>query len=443
MAVERFLIPSLVGVGAFLVPIEYQGEQTILIGLLTGMITDLLSPWLLQAVVVVTGAAAIGGSLFLIFRPDWTASRPWLHALCSVTPVWLALRVAGFGIGLMVLFESGPELIWGAQTGGAVFRDIGINSLVILVVACQLMPFLTEFGFMEFVGTLLKGPFEKLFRLPGRSAIDATASFLSAASVGLLITISQYERGYYTARESASVATNFSVVSLPFSLLIAEVSGISHLYFGWYLTMIVACLICALLMVRLPPLAGMSDGYFPAAGRQVPEVQDGSSGILSMALTAATARAEMAPGLKILLQGSLLQTVNVTFNVIPAAMALATVTAILVFHTPVFDLLTWPIAWLLELASFPDARAAAPGFLAGFLDQFMPALIAGGIDSELARFVLAGLSVTQLVFMAEVGVLILRSPLPLGLGDLAVIFVLRTLIVFPILTMAGLWLTTG
>jgi nucleoside recognition membrane protein YjiH len=66
-------------------------------------------------------------------------------------------------------------------------------------------------------------------------------------------------------------------------------------------------------------------------------------------------------------------------------------------------------------------------------------LIAADIDSSLARFVLTGLSVTQLIFMAEVGVLILRSSLPLGLGDLMVIFALRTLIAFPLLTLAGLW----
>ena len=33
--------------------------------------------------------------------------------------------------------------------------------------------------------------------------------------VGVLITLQQYERGYYTAREAATICTNFSVVSVP------------------------------------------------------------------------------------------------------------------------------------------------------------------------------------------------------------------------------------
>ncbi len=414
--------------------------------MLTNLLTELLAPWLLQAVVVVTGMAAVGGIAHTLLQPDWAERRPFLHALCHVTPVWLLLRLIGFAIGLMVIFEVGPEMLRGEQTGETVFRDIGINSLVILCVACQLMPFLTEFGFMEFVGSLLRGPFQKLFRLPGRAAIDATASFLSSASVGLLITIGQYERGYYTARESAAVATNFSVVSLPFSLLIAEVAGIGHLYFSWYLTVIVVCILCAFVMVRVPPLSRMKDSYHPGSGNH-PRGNSASgtgqqAGMLDRAIASATARAASAPDMKGLVRTSLLQTVSVTFNVIPASMALATLTAVLVFHTSVFQWLSWPLAWLLGLLGFPEAAAAAPGLLAGFLDQFMPALIAAGLDSELARFVLAGLSVTQLIFMAEVGVLILRSPLPLKFTDLMLIFALRTFIVFPPLTLAGLWISS-
>ena len=442
--IRRFLLPSLIGIGAFLVPLDFQGEQTILIGMLTKILKAWLAPWLLQAVVFVTALSAVGGVLFLLLRPNWANSHPFLHALCNVTPIWLLLRLVGCAIGLMVLLQVGPEVLRGERTGETVFRDIGVNSLVILAVACQLMPFLTEFGFMEFVGTLLRTPFKKLFRLPGRSAIDATASFLSAAAVGLLITIGQYERGYYSARESAAVATNFSVVSLPFSLLIAQVAGIGHLYFSWYLTMILACLVCAFVMVRIPPLSRMPDSYHPDSRIGGPPSGTGEAdgSLIGQAITAAAARAATAPGLTALARGSLLQTVSVTFNVIPASMALATLTAVLVFHTPVFEWLSLPIALVLELIRFPEAAATAPGLLVGFLDQFMPALVAVKIDSELARFVLAGLSVTQLIFMAEVGVLILRSSLPLGLLDLLLIFALRTLIVFPLLTVAALLLIT-
>lgn len=40
---------------------------------------------------------------------------------------------------------------------------------------------------------------------------------------------------------------------------------------------------------------------------------------------------------------------------------------------------------------------------------------------------------TQLVYMSEVGVLILRSNLPLNLLDLVLVFIIRTLITLPII----------
>ncbi|MEE8220983.1 MAG: hypothetical protein V3R21_04430, partial [Woeseiaceae bacterium] len=116
-----------------------------------------------------------------------------------------------------------------------------------------------------------------------------------------------------------------------------------------------------------------------------------------------------------------------------AAMALATIAALITFHTPVFTWLSYPFIALLEFAQLPDAAAAAPALLSGYLDQYMPAIVAAGIDSNITSFILAGLSVCQLIFMSELGVIILSSSLPLSVTDLAVIFLLRTVIVLPVL----------
>jgi nucleoside recognition membrane protein YjiH len=125
------------------------------------------------------------------------------------------------------------------------------------------------------------------------------------------------------------------------------------------------------------------------------------------------------------------------FSVMAAAMALATLAAVITFHTPIFSWLSYPLVSALELAHLPDAAAASPALLSGFLDQYMPAIVAAGIDSNTTSFVLAGLSVCQLVFMSEFGVIVLRSSLPLGIRDLAAIFLLRTVIVLPVLILGA------
>jgi len=67
--------------------------------------------------------------------------------------------------------------------------------------------------------------------------------------------------------------------------------------------------------------------------------------------------------------------------------------------------------------------------------MFIPAVIGSGIDSEITRFVVGAVSLTQLVYMSEIGILILRSNIPVNIFDLLVIFVLRTIITLPIIVL--------
>ena len=143
--------------------------------------------------------------------------------------------------------------------------------------------------------------------------------------------------------------------------------------------------------------------------------------------------AAAAPNLKGFFTAGLRNMAFFLFSVITAAMALATMATLLVFNTPLFAWLGYPFIAILDLVGLADAAAAATALFSGFLDQYMPALAAGNIDSEVTSFVLAGLSVAQLIFMSESGVIILRSSLPITIGELVQIFLLRTIIVLPVL----------
>jgi len=134
--------------------------------------------------------------------------------------------------------------------------------------------------------------------------------------------------------------------------------------------------------------------------------------------------------------------VDLFFAMMPVAMTIEFFALVLYHHTPVLHFITTPLVPLLNLMAIPDAAAAAPGLIIGFLDQFVPAIIAGGISSPVTSFVLAGLSVTQLIFMAETGVLIYRSKIPLPIRYLAVVFIIRTAIALPILVTIAHWINS-
>src|SRR5699024_414650 len=121
---------------------------------------------------------------------------------------------------------------------------------------------LVEFGLMEFVGSLLNKVMRPVFTLPGRSSIDCMASWMGAGTVGVLVTMKQYDEGYYTKRESAVIASTFSIASIAFSLVVANVIGVGHLFIPFYLTVAVASIAAGIIMPRIPPLSRKSNTYY-------------------------------------------------------------------------------------------------------------------------------------------------------------------------------------
>ena len=327
--------------------------------------------------------------------------------------------------------KSGPELLWPEKTGGKVL-DLASGILMVFFFAAFLLPFLTDFGLMELVGTFLRKVFRRVFRLPGRSAIDAMASWLAAAAVGILITSQQYENGFYSRREASVIATNFSIVSIPFALLIANVIGIGHLFFPYYATVGVAGLVCAWVVPGLPPLAKIPDSYVEGVGKQNSEDVPDDVSLFSWGWRQASERAEKAPGPKALARISAANVLDIWFGLTPGVIAVGGLGLMIAEYTPVMRYLSYPLVPVLVLLRLPEAPAAAPALLVGFLEMFLPAVIASGIESELTRFVVACMSIVQLIYMSEVGILLLKSPIPLRLVDLVAIFLVRTVVALPV-----------
>jgi nucleoside recognition membrane protein YjiH len=291
---------------------------------------------------------------------------------------------------------------------------------------------------MEFIGTIVRKPFRKIFGLPGRSAIDSSASWMGAAPLGVLITYQQYERGYYSQREASVIATNFSVASIAFSLLIAGFISLDHMFVQMYFTVVVAGLIAAVIMPRIPPLSRKPDAYYEPVGQQLEEV-DRPAGIsvMQQSIVAAVERAQGAPGPRTLGRDVALSIADIFFGLLPLVMAIGTTALAVAEHTPIFTWISYPMVPVLGWLGLPEAAAAAPATLVGFADMFLPAVLLTGVESELTRFVIGCLSLTQLIYMSEIGVLILKSKIPLSFLELVVIFALRTVITLPIIALVA------
>jgi nucleoside recognition membrane protein YjiH len=443
-AVRKFALPSLLGIATFLTPVKVGGNWTILMGLISDTGRDLVGagmPWVVFALLVISAA----GTIYAKLSGSRLTKEPLFARLFDVAPVWVILRLTGLVMGTMTMFRLGPEMFWSPATGGTVLNDLAVNIVPIFLFAGLLMPFLTDYGLMEFVGTLLKRIFRRLFTLPGRSAIDALASWMSSAPVGVLITIQQYVSGHYTSREAAVIATNFSVVSVPFALLVAKTVGVDHRFPEYYMAVVITGVITAMIMPRIPPLSMFSDTYFDKVNPHR-ESRAGENGpLLREALTLAARRAANARPLGEQFRVAAGHILDIWFGLVPAVIAVGGAGMILATEAVpgsdmnFLELVTTPIVPLLEVFGLPETAKAAPALIAGFLDMFLPALIGTTIDAEITRFVVGVLSVTQLIYMSEIGILMIKCEIPLRFWHLLTVFVLRTIIGLPIVVLFAKW----
>ena len=430
----KFIIPSSIGVLLFLTPIFVDGRATIGMGILVDLLRDATQDYLPAFATMLLLVSCLCSTYFSLFRKN-KSNIPinQIQQIFTTSPAWLILRILGSLFAVLVLFNIGPEWISSPATGGTMLFQLAGTLTVFFLVACFLLPFLIDYGVAEFMGTLLQKPFLWAFRLPGRASIDTLASWLGSAPVGVLITIQQYEKGYYSGREAAVIATNFSIASIAFCALVAKLIEIDHRFFEFYFSIMFSGLIAALIIPRIWPLARKKDIYLIEQDGFTDKPEAGT-GLFRWALLQGINKARTAPNLKQLLKNAFINLLDIWFSLLPSVVAIGTIVLALTEFTPIFTIMTKPLVPILELMQIPEAATAAPAFLVGFADMYLPAVIGKNIASEMTRFVIGCVSIIQIIYMTEVGTLILKSKIPLQIGELFLIFTLRTLITLPIIT---------
>lgn len=64
-----------------------------------------------------------------------------------------------------------------------------------------MVPFITEFGLLEYIGVLIEPLMRPVFKVPGYAAIDAVTSFVANPTLGIFFTNKLYkEKKIYNAR---------------------------------------------------------------------------------------------------------------------------------------------------------------------------------------------------------------------------------------------------
>lgn len=429
----KFILGSAFGIAMFLVPIP-QGESfTTLLDYLKNFLKSLFGGSLPYILLVIVVGSAILTVYDYICKPDWIRKNHYLSKAFSTTPLYLVSKVIGAIVIAMVVLGKGPKFILSADTGASMVSLSGTLFCIVLGFSF-ILPFLTDCGIMEFLGVLLRPVVRPLFHVPGRASVDLMASWFGASNAAVILTREQYMKGFYTKREAGYIMTNFSLVSIPFCLLVADTVGIANLFPAFYLCICVVGIILAVIIARIPPIRTIPDTYQEQAGKQLHEEVPQEKGILNYALEISCKRAEgfnakgvLASGMEVVM--------GMVFDLIPIVIAWGTIALVIATYTPVFNWISYPMGLYMKLFGVKEAFAAAPATLVGFTDMFIPALLLGSISAVKTKFIVGVLSLVQIIYLTEVGTIIIKSEIPLNLWKLFVIFMERTLIAIPLIVL--------
>ncbi|NIK11902.1 YjiH family protein [Alkalibacillus almallahensis] len=431
----KFIILSLIGVFLFMTPIQYKGQTNIPVAVLAEELQVFLGHGTTLLVLLLICISAIGSLIITITKKNQIPEDTLLGRLFNVGPVWLTIRLIGMIIAIITYFELGWGAIYNGENGGMLLSDDGLLSflLTVFLFAGLLLPLLLNFGLMELIGSLFTKIMRPLFKLPGRSTVDNLTSWFGDGTVGVLLTNQQYEQGYYTKREAAVIGTTFSVVSITFTISIIQQVDLMNMFLPLYGTIFVAGLVAALIMPRIPPLSRIPDELYQEQSEQLDESIPKGYNVFSWGYKQSVERAKQSPGIAGYLKLATKNVLDMWIGVLPIVMAVGTIGLVVANTTPVFTWLGVPFVPLLELMQIPEAKAASETILIGFTDMFLPALLIESVASDMTRFVIAALSVVQLIYLSEVGGVLLASNVPINFKRLIVIFLLRTLITLPVI----------
>jgi len=446
--IKKFIIMSIIGVFLFMALMPWDDTHNIPLGIAIDLLnTRVFSLFTVPGVepagrsmhfqhvlaFVAINVSMLGTILAYTLKPSFIENNPKVRSVFRPGLLYVVTRVVATIIVWMLFLNVGPAAVIASHTGDEMIH-LAAALITIFIFLVPAMPLLTDFGLMEFIGIYIKKLIRALFTLPGRSSVDLMASWFGSSVAAVLITRGQHERGFYTGREAAVVAVNFSFVSVPFTFVVVSFIDITHLFLPLLLVVWAVCIILAVIMPRIWPLRQLPDTYLEEVGKQIDEDEmPANTSKFQWALSSACQRAEQTTASGIVKAGGI-NYLNAFMDLIPIILAWGTVGLMLVELTPIFGFISQPMGWFLSLFQISGAMDFAHVTLIGFIDMFLPALFLGGAPAE-TQFILAALSIVQVIYLAETGVLIIKSKIPLGIGKLFIIFMMRTLIALPLIVL--------
>lgn len=426
-AALKFIVFSLFGIFMFFCPLEINGKSTIpvdhIISFITGNLSTVAQFYILLVMYI--------GAALPFIRKSWNKD--------ALTVFFSVAKICGAVIGTVLVFNLNPPA-WLSRPdfGPFLYKSLATPVGLVIPIGSAFLAFLASFGLMEFTGVLMTPVMRPVFKTPGRSAIDAVASFVGSYSIALIITNGVYRQGKYSAKEAAIIATGFSTVSATFLLIVAKTLNImDHWGLYFWVSLIVTFAVTAL-TARLWPLRSIPDTYFTGEKASEPEYH---GNLLARAWQAGIETAAKTEPLPKLIWDNLYAGLNMAFNVIPSIMSVGLLGLVLAEYTPLFDWFGYVFYPFFKIFGVEQAALAGKAAALSLPEMFLPAVLIAKTATPLLKFVIAVVSISEILFFSASIPCVLGTDIPLSLRDIVIIWfervVLSIVITIPIAMLLG------
>lgn len=414
----KFFVFSLIGIFTFFIPVTINGVSSIPLDHIVTYIQTVFS----TAVPYYALIIIIFGAIYPFVSRTWNKD--------TVNIILSLFKVTGAVATTMVAFQFGPGWLLDPNIGPYLFEKLVIPVGVLVPIGAVFLALLVGYGLLEFVGVLLQPVMRPIWKVPGRSAVDAVASFVGSYSIGLLITNRVFKEGKYTVKEATIIATGFSTVSVTFMIVIAntlDLMGIWNTYF--WVTLFVTFLVTAI-TVRIWPLNKISEKYYNGEGHPEEIIKKDR---IKVAWSQAMKVAENAPVISKNIWMNFKDGLIMTMAILPSIMSVGLLGLVLAEYTSVFDILGYifyPFTWIMQI---PEPLLAAKAAATEIAEMFLPALLVTDA-SLITKFITATLSVSAILFFSALIPCILSTEIPISIPKLIVIWIERTILTIIIVT---------
>lgn len=405
----RFFVYSAIGIFAFFVTFPVGDTDSILLDHIVTAIRRGI-PGVLPYLVVL---ACIAGTVQPLLDGSWRKS--------AVNRLFTVFKFCGLVIAIMLVVGVGPEFLFQSNFGPFLMNSLAVSVGLLVPIGAIFLGFLLGYGLLEFVGAIVEDFMRPVFKTPGRSAVDAVASFVGSYSLSMLITNRIYKEGGYTAREAAIIITGFSTVSATFMVVVVSALDLMSRWNTYFWTTLVVTFLVTAITVHLPPLRNFPDTTY--AGTE-PLPAPPSQDRLKHAWTAARAMVHHSPPLPKVLWSNFRDGLRMAVAVVPSILSIGLLGLVLANYTPIFRILGYlflPITWALGL---PDAQLASEAAALGISEMFLPAALVTESAAS-TRFVIAIVCVSQVIFFSAMVPCVLATDVPLTVRQLIVIWAQR------------------